>query len=209
MKELVDMNTLSKRLIIDTATSYLFLALYEGEQVVESYYQAGQNDHSVKIVSEIERMFLSNLWNLSDIDEIIVGIGPGSYTGLRIGVVVAKMLGWNNKIPVKSVSSLALLASSCDDEGLLLAEMDARRGNSFLGVYRNTGKGLEIVKKEELTNLEQYKETLDKSFTVVSFGEPKIGKLLGSSLLKDVPDIHQLNPNYLRKTEAERNLENS
>ena len=198
------MKTLYKRLVIDTATKYLYIALIQGDEVLESYYQPGQNDHSVKLMAEMEAMFERQGWKVSDINEIIVGIGPGSYTGLRIGVVVAKMLGWNNDIAVKTISSLALIASSTDTDKWILVEMDARRGNSFLGVYKNAGEGLELVQKEELTNLENYKQSLTNEYEVVSFGEPNMTKLLASELMEFVSDIHQLNPNYLRKTEAER-----
>jgi tRNA threonylcarbamoyladenosine biosynthesis protein TsaB len=195
-----------KRLVIDSATKYLYIALYDGENNVGEFYEAGHNDHSVKLMTEIEVLFKNNDTLVEDLDEIIIGIGPGSYTGLRIGVVVAKMFGWNNNIPVKTISSLALIASSSDSDKLLLAEIDARRGNSFLGVYRNTGKGLELVQKEELTNLEEYKSNIINVYEVVSSGKPNINKILASDLLKDVKDIHGLNPNYLRLTEAERNL---
>jgi len=195
-----------KRLVIDSATKFLYIALYDGESKLGSFYQEGYNDHSVKLMTEIEVLFEKNSLKVKDIDEIIVGIGPGSYTGLRIGVVVAKMFGWNNDISIKTVSSLALIASSYEGDKLILPEIDARRGNSFLGLYKNAGKGLEIVQKEELTNLEEYKNSLQEEVEVISFGEPNILKILSSDLLTVVEDIHGLNPNYLRITEAERNL---
>ena len=195
-----------KRLVIDSATKYLYIALFDDENAIGSFYEAGNNDHSVKLMTEIERLFKASSLKIDNIDEIIIGIGPGSYTGLRIGVVVAKMFGWNNKILVKTISSLALIASSYNGDKLIIPEIDARRGNSFLGLYINKGKRLEIVKKEELTNLEEYKKLIKLEFEVVSFGEPNISKILNSELLTVVEDIHSLNPNYLRLTEAERNL---
>ena len=201
------MKQLLKRLVIDSATKYLYLGLFDGDVELSSFYEMGHNDHSVKLMTEVERMFTENKLKIDDLDEIIIGIGPGSYTGLRIGVVVAKMFGWNNNIPVKTVSSLALIASSYEGEKYILPEIDARRGNSFLGLYRNTGKGLELVKEEELTNLSKYQENLDIEFETISFGKPNIPKLLQSELLETVEDIHGLNPNYLRITEAERNIQ--
>ncbi len=195
-----------KRLVIDSATKYLYIGLFEDNSLLGRFYEAGHNDHSVKLMTEIEKLFKDNSVKVADLDEIIVGKGPGSYTGLRIGVVVAKMFGWNNDITVKTVSSLALIASSYDGENLVIPEIDARRGNSFLGLYQNSGEGLILVAKEQLTNLEKYKESLDKDFEVVSFGEPNINKILASDLLETIDDIHGLNPNYLRVTEAERNL---
>lgn len=194
------------RLVIDSATKYLYIGLFKDTDCLGTFYEAGHNDHSVKLMSEIEVLFNDNSLKVADLDEIIIGIGPGSYTGLRIGVVVAKMFGWNNNIPVKTVSSLALMASSYSGDKLILPEIDARRGNSFLGVYKNVGKGLEIVAEEELTNLEDYKSSLSEPYEIVSNGTPNITKILQSDLLTDVKDIHSLNPNYLRLTEAQRNL---
>lgn len=206
---MVHMNQLLKRLAIDTATKYLFIGLYVGDICIASYYKPGDNDHSVKLMSEIELMFAQVDWKIGDLDEIIIGIGPGSYTGLRIGVVVAKMFAWNNNIPVRTVSSLALVASSYKGANHILVEFDARRGNSFLGLYRIDGKSLKLVDKEQLTNLEEYKDSLTVSFDTIRFGEPDMKVLLASDLFNVVNDIHGLHPNYLRKTEAERNLGNS
>jgi tRNA threonylcarbamoyladenosine biosynthesis protein TsaB len=203
------MSKLLRRLAIDTATDYLYVALSAGDKVIESYYQPGKRDHSVKLLQEIERMFKKYDWQVSTLDEIIVGIGPGSYTGLRIGVVVAKVFGWNNNIPVKTVSSLALLASAYQGDSLILSEIDARRGNAFLGVYQNTREGLKLVMQERLTNLQTFMDSLSSSFVRISYGEPDLLKILSSNLLEEVKDIHLLSPNYLRLTEAERNKINS
>jgi tRNA threonylcarbamoyladenosine biosynthesis protein TsaB len=203
------MNQSLKRLVIDSATKYLYIGLFSGLQDIGTFYEEGHNDHSVKLMTVIEQLFQKNNLKISDLDEIIVGIGPGSYTGLRIGVVVAKMFGWNNNIPVKTVSSLALIASSVEEKTLIVSEIDARRGNSFLGLYENDGKSLKLVEKEQLTNLKEYQSLLQNDFVTVSFGKPNMVKILHSNLLKEVKDIHQLNPNYLRMTEAERNVNNS
>jgi len=195
-----------KRLVIDSASKFLYIGLYNDLECLGKYYAVGNNDHSVKLMSEIERIFDINKVKVKNLDEIIIGIGPGSYTGLRIGVVVAKMFAWNNNIPVKTVSSLAIFASSSTCDGIILSEIDARRGNSFLGLYRKTGKLLVLEDEEKLTNLENYKEGIAEDFEVVSNGEPNIEVLLNSDILTLVKDIHGLSPNYLRITEAERNL---
>lgn len=195
-----------KRLVIDSATKYLFVALYEDYECVESYYQAGQNDHSVKLMPEIERVLIKHNLKVKDIDEIMVGIGPGSYTGLRVGVVIAKMFGWNNDIPIITVSSLALMASSISDDTLVLPEIDARRGNSFLGLYKVEKGILSLQEKEQLTNLDEYKSKIQGDYVVVSEGKPNVEMILKSNVFERIKDIHTLNPNYLRITEAERNL---
>ena len=184
----------------------MYVALYEDFECIEKYYQEGNNDHSVKLMIELERILSTNNIKVSEIDEIYVGVGPGSYTGLRVGVVVAKMFGWNNDIPVFTVSSLALMASSVQDDGFVLAEVDARRGNSFLGLYNIENGFITLQDDEKLTNLEEYKSAINSDFTVVSDGEPNIEMIITSKLFNHVEDIHALNPNYLRITEAERNI---
>ena len=197
-----------KRLVIDSASKYLFVALYEDLQCLGKYYKSGNNDHSTKLMIEIERIFKMNETKVADLDEIIIGIGPGSYTGLRIGVVIAKMFGWNNDIKVKSISSLAMIASSYTGSELIISEIDARRGNSFIGIYKNDGEALVLAKNEILTNLEDFMNSLKESYVLLSKGEINLEKILKSNLLTEVEDIHSLNPNYLRITEAERNLNN-
>ncbi len=194
------------RLVIDSATKHLYIGVFDGLECLGKYYKEGNNDHSVVLMSEIERIFNSNNLKIADLDEIISGIGPGSYTGLRIGVVIAKMFGWNNNITVKTISSLAVIASSYTGGKLIISEIDARRGNSFIGGYYYQGKGLVLAKKEEMTNLQEFLDSLDEEYELVSHGEFNLESILNSNLLVEVKDIHSLNPNYLRVTEAERNL---
>ena len=122
-----------KRLIIDTATKYIFLSLIIDGVEKDFVYEEGINNHSVTIIPFIENMLNKENITLKDIDQVIVGIGPGSYTGVRIGVTVAKMIGYLNNIDVYEVSSLALMASH-SDKPYVLALIDARRGNAFMGL---------------------------------------------------------------------------
>ena len=199
------MNQSLKRLVIDSATPYLYIGLYEGLTLIDTYYEMGHNDHSVKLMDQLEYMLKMHQIKVKELDEIIVGIGPGSYTGLRIGVVVAKMLAYSLDIPIYTVSSLALLASSVKEEGLILPWVDARRGHAFLGLYALKDGQLSLVKKEEYTHLKTYTETLENIQEVTS-SKPNLNRLLNSQLLKRVEDVHLVAPVYLRETEAERNL---
>jgi len=194
------------RLVIDSATKHLYIALYNDFECVSKYYEAGKNNHSVKIMPEIERILVGNNLKVKDLDEIYIGVGPGSYTGLRVGVVIAKMFGWNNNIPVFTVSSLAMMASSSDENGLYLVEIDARRGNSFLGLYGIEEGHMTLIEDEQLTNLEEFKADIEGAFKVVSEGMPDMKKIIQSKIFERVVDIHGLTPNYLRITEAERKL---
>ncbi len=194
-----------KQLVIDTATKYIFLSLLIDNEEKFSIYEEGINNHSVTIMPYLEKILKQENINLQDIDEVIIGVGPGSYTGVRIGVTVAKMIGFLNRIRVFKVSSLALMATASDQE-YVLPLIDARRGNAFMGLYRQSSGKIERVIDDRLANIEAFKAEIKQEYQVITSGKPDLGKILKSQLLEPVDEIEKLIPNYLRQTEAERNL---
>ena len=127
-------------------------------------------------------------------------ISPGSI------VEIIKIHGVECTVKVNGGRTANVFASSVTTEGLILSEIDARRGNSFLGLYKKVGKTLVLADDEKLVNLVEYKESIKESYEVISSGEPNLEVILNSDITTLVKDIHGLNPNYLRITEAERNL---
>lgn len=198
------MKKLSKILIIDTATKYIYLSLVSDGIEKQHVYQEGINNHSVTIIPNLEDMLNKENLSLRDLDEIIIGIGPGSYTGVRIGVTVAKMIGYLNHIKVSQVSSLALIASASDKE-YVIPYIDARRGNAFMASLKQENGVLKYIKEDCLENIEEFKAECNFEFDFISEGLPNINKIIDSGLLKVVENVHELKPNYLRITEAERN----
>jgi tRNA threonylcarbamoyladenosine biosynthesis protein TsaB len=180
--------------------------IIDGEEK-QSVYEEGINNHSVTIIPFIEEILNKENLKLRDLDQIIVGVGPGSYTGVRIGVTVAKMIGYLNNLEVYTVSSLALMAS-CSNNPYVLALIDARRGNAFMGLYRNTSEKIVKINEVVLDNIEEYKSKIEVTYLVVEEGKPQVKKILNTDLLEKIDSIHSLTPNYLRITEAERNLRN-
>ncbi|XMB71508.1 tRNA (adenosine(37)-N6)-threonylcarbamoyltransferase complex dimerization subunit type 1 TsaB [Mycoplasmatota bacterium WC30] len=193
-----------KKLVIDTATKHMYLSLVIDELEKRSIYQEGINNHSVTIIPLLDKMLREENIGLKDLDEIIVGVGPGSYTGVRIGVTVAKMIGYLNNIKVYTLSSLALIASASDKE-YILPYIDARRGNAFMAVFSQRDGVLHRIEEDCLDNVEDFKEKQNIEYDFISAGKPIIQKILSSNLLEEVSNVHDLKPNYLRITEAERN----
>lgn len=194
-----------KRLVIDTATKYIYLSLLIDDEEVESIYEVGQNNHSVTIMPYLSDMLKIQDLKLKDIDEVIVGIGPGSYTGVRIGVTVAKMIAYLNQIKLFQVSSLALIASHSNHE-YILPLIDARRGNAFMASFKNIHGVLTYIEDDCLEDIDRFKAQIKEDYECVEEGQPDMKKVLKSNLLEAVKDVHGLVPNYLQKTEAERNL---
>lgn len=196
------MNPSSRTLFIDTATRHVYLALVIDGIEVASVYRAGDNDHSVTIMPLLEDLLKKQNLGLRDLTDVIVGIGPGSYTGVRIGVSIAKMIGYLNAIPVASVSSLALLASGAES-GVIIPFVDARRGNAFLGAYRVTGDLLSEILPDTLANVESFLSQFHEPYVQRAEGKPDALRILRSGLATRVHDVHALVPNYLQVTEAE------
>lgn len=187
-------------LIMDSATKVLYHALVKDDKVVCEIYTEGQNDHAKNIVSLVDKMLKSENITVDNLDRIVCGIGPGSYTGVRMAVTVAKMLGAFKHIPVYEISTLSLISSGYD--GLVAAMIDARRGNAFSAIYEN-GK---LILDEKIRNKEEFlKNNYDFVATEISYKVNPI-KVIQYAKLHENP--HSLNPNYLQETEAERNLEN-
>ncbi|MDA3931596.1 MAG: tRNA (adenosine(37)-N6)-threonylcarbamoyltransferase complex dimerization subunit type 1 TsaB [Tenericutes bacterium] len=194
-----------KRLVIDTATKYMYIALVINDLEVGYVYQVGDNNHSVTIMPLLEELLQKQSIELKDLDEIIVGVGPGSYTGVRIGVTVGKMIAYLNGIKVSTVSSLALMASHSDDVNVLPL-IDARRGNAFMAFFKQENHRISYVEEDVLMNIDLFKSKHKEPYDVLESGKPQIEKVLNSDLLTEIGNIHELVPNYLQVTEAERNL---
>lgn len=193
-----------KRLAIDTATSHIYLSLVIDDREVGWVYEQGMNNHSVTIIPHLVTLLDQHALKLTDLDEVVIGIGPGSYTGVRIGVTIAKMIGYLNHIKVQSVSTLALMASS-SDQAWIAPMIDARRGRAFMAYYQQSNRILKPIHGDTLEVRDEFMEQLDPNVAIVEAGRPDIMKIIHSNLLAEVKDIHALVPNYLQITEAERN----
>jgi len=101
--------------------------------------------HSQELLPELERLLAESGTAWRDVESIAVGVGPGTFTGLRIGVATARALGQALRVDLRPVSSLEALAAGAADqvpEGRpLLSMIDARRGQVFVALYERTSNG--------------------------------------------------------------------
>lgn len=213
---------------IDTSHTPLAVAVVKDDQVLGEYKSSLKITHSIGTMPAIEELLKKADIKPNEIDTIAVANGPGSYTGVRIGVTIGKTLAWTLNIPIVSVSSLQVLAGNVPFfSGVVCSIMDARRGNVFAGIYMNE----EVVKEAHmsLTELlqtldemgqpvlfvgmdvsihwEQIKEVLgDKVQRVnAAFNLPSAAVLIELAKKQEASDVHTTVPEYLRVTEAEAN----
>lgn len=192
-----------RTLFFDVSTNVMYVGLAKDDILVDYSIRFATKDHAKYLVDRIDQVLKRNKLRLDQIDELIIGYGPGSYTGIRIAVVVGKMLAYAKAVKLRTVSSLFFMTSGY--EGRVAALIDARRGYVFSAIYENG----ETILEDDYRKLSDLKEDPmyvkaqtvfidDRSFLV----NPK--RLREKSV--EVIDVHGLVPNYLRKTEAENNV---
>jgi len=196
-----------RSLFIDTATSYVTISIIKDNNILYKFQEFIKDDMSSKILPIIETGFNNVDFNLKELDRIFVVNGPGSFTGVRIGVVIAKTISWGFNIPVIAISSLELMASTPTDKKYIIPMIDARRGNVFGAIYDNN---LNIVKEEQLISKSELLLNIDENYLLLSydiedtiFPDFDLIKIINKHLDDGFINPHSLNPRYLKLTEAE------
>jgi len=125
-----------KILGIDTSTKTLSIGIYDGSGIYEYNVELGVK-HSSLLMPIIQRILGVLGWGLGDIDYFACGLGPGSFTGIRVGVAVVKGLAWANRKPVIGIPTLDILADSAKEvRGNILVAVDAKRGLVYSATYK-------------------------------------------------------------------------
>ena len=137
-------------LAFDTATPHVTVALHDGSRVVAAYESEESMRHGEMLAPGIEHVLEEAGAKAADLTEIAVGVGPGPFTGLRVGLVTARTLAFALDLPVHGVCSLDVLAAAAVDEGLeeFAVATDARRKEVYLASYAGGRRvsGPEVVK---------------------------------------------------------------
>lgn len=155
-----------KILSVDSSTAVATVALLSDSGVLGEYTLNDKKQHSVLILPMIERLLNDNNLTIKDMDGFVVSEGPGSFTGLRIGLATIKGMSFGTNKPFISISNLDGLAYNVINfNGIICPVMDALRGNVYTALYRNNNGKLErlseylIISLEELSSLlKEYNE---------------------------------------------------
>ena len=124
-------------LAFDTATPHVTVALHDGDAVVATYESKESMRHGEMLAPGIQHVLADAGAKALDLTAIAVGVGPGPFTGLRVGLVTARTLAFVREIPVHGVCSLDILAAAGVDAGLdeFLVATDARRKEVYWASY--------------------------------------------------------------------------
>lgn len=202
-------------LFLDTCNLNVIIAILKDKQVIYSKIIENKNDLSEKLLPIIKDGIESINLNIHDVKKIFVANGPGSFTGIRIGVTVAKVLAWTMNIDIVPVSSLEVLATTNTEKKYLCPIIDARRGYVYTGLYDNE---LNVIIENKYTKLEDFISNLKynkEDILFISYDnlleqivKPSydINKLINKHFEDLSLNPHEVNPIYLKLTEAEEKL---
>ena len=207
-----------KILYIDTTSNYLYSALLLNDKITGEIREDLGKDLSVFTLDKIKQMLESNNLTPSDIDKILVVNGPGSFTGIRIGVTIAKTLAHSLNKPVTTISSLEAMAISSNQESAFkIPIIDARRGFVYAAIYDSE---YNPVLKDKYMSLEALKvaiNNLPDTYSIITNNkidldmiesyEPNFLKIINKNINKETVNPHSVNPVYLKSTEAEEKQE--
>ena len=120
---------MSKVLAIDTSTSRSCVAIIDGTDVLYSGFKDGATAHGPSLPALVQEALA-----VSDVDEVVVGMGPGPFTGLRVGIAFAQSFALAREIPVRGVCSLDAIAAQIQEKDFIIT-VDARRKEVYWARY--------------------------------------------------------------------------
>ncbi|WP_458414992.1 tRNA (adenosine(37)-N6)-threonylcarbamoyltransferase complex dimerization subunit type 1 TsaB [Schinkia sp. CFF1] len=220
-----------KALAIDTSNQVMGIAVSDGTKVLGEYITNLNKNHSVRVMPAIHDLMNEVGIAPKQLERIIVAHGPGSYTGVRIGVTIAKTLAWTLNIPIVGVSSLEVLARNGQlFNGVVSPLFDARRGQVYTGLYGLKDGEFQSIKDDQIILLKDWASELKQQHEKVLFVgndvplheavlkdvledqaviaspalfNPRPSELAMIGLNKEPEEVHRFVPNYIRLAEAE------
>lgn len=197
-----------KTIVMDSANKYLVVALYENQKCLASLQEEGNRKQSEYAIVYLQKLLQENHLKVSNFDEMVITIGPGSYTGVRVALTIAKTLNATMNIKIKTVSSLKAMAGMKKAISIL----DARSKKVFLGIY-NEGKTVVedcIISLDEFENYQkQYSDyEIVGDTELIGLSEKEIDLAHNiyvlSTLEKEIENVDGLVPRYIKEVEAKK-----
>lgn len=218
-----------KVLAFDTSAIATSVAIVDDGKLLAEILLNTSLNHSVTLMPTIDFLMAQVGLKPKDLDRIAVSQGPGSYTGLRIAVTAAKTLAWTLKIDLVGLSSLEAIAARVKENTVVIPLMNARRGMVYAGAYRS---GQSLIEDQHI-ELSKFLPTLSSYDNLIFTGDAEMFVeeihlvFLDAKIIMDAPEnlpsafdlariashrepaenIHDFNPIYLKKVEAEEKWE--
>jgi len=142
-------------LAIDTSTDYLSIAILKDGRTLAKFHKKSDMRHSILLVPMIDKLLKKVHLKLKNIDCFAISVGPGSFTGLRIGVTVVKGFAYALKKKVVAVPTMDAIAMNAKrHKGLICPVLDARKKKVYACLYKSDGKKINKISKYLLLPLD-------------------------------------------------------
>ncbi len=186
------MNTL----LIDTHADFIFLAIYQNQEIKYKKESKEKKDHSTICMPLLIELLSESKLNINQIDDIIVVNGPGSFTGVRIGVTIAKIIAYTMNIPIRTITSLELYLNELTKDYQYIA-LEEKNGFYVGNLINNQIKNYEYIKRNEW-------EKWNKNKKIFLCQNINYNNICSFAKQKKPINPHLVNPFYVKKIEAEK-----
>lgn len=206
-------------LFFDTSSDLLKVSLIKDNKIIFDKELHTKNDHSSYLVPTIDEAFKSNNIDFKELDEIIVGNGPGSFTGTRISIAVAKTYAFSFNIPVYMISSLEELIYDNDGYDFYVPIIEEKKENLYFSIFDKDKKRVMDDTYSSTEYMYKKLEELDGKILLISLSDKEYEKydtvkasINALNIMKNIDvnneklNPHLLKPNYIKKIEAEAKL---
>lgn len=206
-------------LFFDTSSDLLKVSLIKDDKIIFDKELHTKNDHSSYLVPTIDEAFKSNNIDFKELDEIIVGNGPGSFTGTRISIAVAKTYAFSFNIPVYMISSLEELIYDNDGYDFYVPIIEEKKENLYFSIFDKNKKRVMDDTYSSTEYMYKKLEELDGKLLLISLSDKEYEKydtvkasINALNIMKNIDvnnekvNPHLLKPNYIKKIEAEAKL---
>lgn len=212
-----------KILCIDTSSKLCSVAILENTTLINKLELDNGLTHSETLMPLIKNLLESCNLSLTDIDLLVSDVGPGSFTGIRIGVATCKAFSDSLNIPCIGISSLEVLAYNIKNDGIICSTIDCKNDNCYFALYKLQDGIYNVLEEPCAKSIDEVLDLLkeqysDKTIKFVGDGIPSKStncylnvENLGIAGYKKFINTHntgeELLPLYLKKPQAQKQLE--
>ena len=196
-------------LALDTSGKMASCALLRDGVLLETVAQDSMMDHSRLMLPLCEQLLQKHGLTFADVDVYAAVVGPGSFTGVRIGTAAVKGFAWAQDKPCAGVSSLLAMAFDSEEDGILCCSLKARPGESFYALFRKEGDTLTRLTEDAVGKDEEMEAAAAQHGATVflrdcqrASGAAKAAWMQAQS--GTLENCHEILPAYLRLSQAER-----
>lgn len=185
------------KLFISTYSELITIGLFKDNTLIMQKEKESEKSHSIYLVPMIDEILKGNNIECQDLSEILVVNGPGSFTGIRLGVTVAKTLAYTLNIPIKTISSIEAISASIKDDNKIITISDTK--GKYLGIFENNKLVNELI---YLKNADYEQYINNYNYPIYEDSKLDLQSINNYSLEIALTPAHAVKAIYIKEIEA-------